>query len=421
MESLTIRACLISVVVVAAACGGRGVREASAPVADGISIAVYAGAEHGYAFVEDRRDIEVIDGAVVIDRIEPDAPLQSLVIEPLGRESIRIGACTRERIDDSAAALAAFADARAKRPQRVIVVHPVHDPQPARFHLEDTRRFEPAVPAGAGVLSPLVRCEVRARPGTHRVRVTHVADALAFQTRHELTMTAADQATIATRFAVTTPAWGTKATVTLFEGLPGDEAPPRALVRGVVVLDGSQALLTTAPRTLGARLRSVYDGAKLDDTAKPDDIVWGKDSRHQVWVWLEIADPTKQLSRGPVMAHVDGAGGLRDVLVTAPLERTGELVRWPLWVDDGLRGSRQRTIDRADGVTITDRVQLGVSNLGDQPREVWIEERLRPAKRRTLAQSWGGKPTFAKHLARRRLVIAPGATERLGFTIVYEF
>jgi len=91
-----------------------------------------------------------------------------------------------------------------------------------------------------------------------------------------------------------------------------------------------------------------------------------------------------------------------------------------VWIDPSLRGMRQRWVDRADGATLADRFQLSVSNLGDAPREVWIEERLRPARRRQIARSWPQKPALAGKVARTRIVLPPGKIERLGFTIAYE-
>jgi len=44
--------------------------------------------------------------------------------------------------------------------------------------------------------------------------------------------------------------------------------------------------------------------------------------------------------------------------------------RISLWVDPALLSMRQRRVDRADGATLADRLQLSVSNLGEVPREV---------------------------------------------------
>ncbi len=410
-------------VALLAACGhGTPAREplGGAP-AEGISIAIYASPTTGYAVVDDRRWIEVAGDTVLLDRIAPSAQLASLVIEPLGGESIHVGACARERIDDSAEALASLAEARGPRPKKMIVIHSAEDSE--RFHYEDTGQVEPAILPRPSVLSPLVRCRIHARPGKHLVRVMQVTTDLAFTTRHQVTMTSPERAIVVTRFALETPAWqAQRAQVVLYDGVPGVHAAPRELVRGAVVLDGSTGILAAEPRELAARLRSIYDGAKPDDEeTKPSDIVWNRESRHQVWVWLEMTGTT--LAPGPIRTHVELPDQpARDIEVEPDLQRTTEdTTRWPLWIDEDLIGARQRVIERADGVVIADTLQLAVSNLGSQQREVWIEERLRPAKRRAVTRTWPSRPTFAKDVARTKLVLAPGATQRIGFTIEYEF
>jgi hypothetical protein len=419
-----------------AACGARAPtpREHLAEPTEGVSIAIYAKPDQTYAVIDDRRWVEVAGDEIVLDRIDGSAPLQSLVIEPIGA-SIQVGACMRERIDDSAEGLASLAEARGARPKKVIVIHDSDAGEP--YHLEDSQTIEPPILARPSVLSPLVRCRVKGRAGKYLVRVMQVTTSTSFVIKHDVTMTSADRASVVTRFAITTPSWqGQRAQVSLFDGQPGAETPPTELTSGVVILDGSTGLLASAPREVTARLRSVYDGAKLEDEEeiKPDDIVWGRESRHQVWVWLEVDGA---VPAGPVRAHVEMPDhATRDVEIAAELRQVAPMtgsqapmagsqanfvVRWPLWIDEDLVGSRKRRIDRADGVVITDSVDLAVSNLGTQSREVWVEERLRPSKRRSLQRSWPSKPAFSKGVARTKLVLAPGQTERLGFTIDYEF
>ena len=357
------------------ACRPDAREPAAATPAEGLAIAIYANGARAYGVVDDRRTIEVAGDTVFLDRIDPAAALQSLVIEPLGADPIKLLACVRERL----------------------------------------------VPSPT-VLSPVVRCRVRARAGKHFVRVLHITSTLTFTTQHDLTMTAADRAQLTTRFAIATPTWRAPATVTLFDGVPGDKTTPTQLARAPVILDGSTAIIARAPRDIPARLRSIYDGTKPDESAdiKPSDIVWGRESRHQVWVWLELADPT--LPRGPLRAHLALPDApTRDLAIAADLRvQTTDHTRYPLFVDETLLGTRKRTVERADGISITDRLVLTVANLGTEPREVWVEERLRTAKRRTLAQSWPTRPTFAKDRARTKVTIAPGQTHRLGFTIDYE-
>jgi hypothetical protein len=409
--------------VLLAACGAAAAPEPRpATPTEGLAIAIYRNGARSYGVVDDRREIEVAGTTVFLDRIDPAAALQSLVIEPLGSEPIHVLSCVRERVDDSPAALAQLAEARGERRRRVIVLHDVHDHSPDRFHYEDTNDMEPAVLPAPAVLSPIVRCKVRARAGKHLVRVLHVTSSLGFQTQHDLTMTDAEHARVATRYAIATPVWRARANVTLFEGVPGDETPPHELARSTIVLDGSTAIVAGAPREFAARLRSIYDGTKPQDgdDLKPTDITWGQASRRQVWVWLEL--PDARLPLGPLRAHVELPGQpVRELAIAAELRvQTADLTRYPLWIDEDLLGTRKRSVERADGVMIADRVALTVANLGTQPREVWIEERLRSPRRRVISQSWPAPPTLVKDIARVKLTLAPGQTERLGFTVVYD-
>ena len=414
----------LAVVALVAACGGSPpARAPIAPVGEGIAIAIYTSSDRTYGVVDDRRMIDVTNGTILLDRIDPAAALQSLVIEPLDDDSLHILSCVRERVDDSDAALAQLAEARGERPRRVIVVHDQADTSAERFHFENTNAMEPAILPNPSVLSPLVRCRVAGKAGKHRVRVLHVTSTLTFTTQHDLTMTDPATARVTTRFAIATPTWRTRATVTLYAGVPGNnETPPHALATEPIILDGSTAIIATAPRDVPARLRSVYAGIKLEDSddVEPMDIVWGRESRHQVWLWLEIADPS--IANGPVHAHIAlPTHPEREIAVAVDqLDKTTDHARIPLWIDEDLLGTRRRSIDRADGVTITDRIQLSVANLGTVAREVWVEERLRSAKRRSISQSWPTRPQLAKDIARTKLTLAPGTTERLGFTIDYE-
>jgi len=93
----------------------------------------------------------------------------------------------------------------------------------------------------------------------------------------------------------------------------------------------------------------------------------------------------------------------------------------PLWIDDTMHGLRTRVVMGADGASLADRFVISVANTGDRSREVWVEERLRTSKRRTLRTGWPTKPAIAHGRARTPLVIKPGATERAGFVIEYVF
>jgi hypothetical protein len=315
----------------------------------------------GFALVDDRRIVELDGGGLAVDHVDPGAALASLVIE----SDLAVGACRRE------------------------------------------------LPAGR------VRCVATGTPGRHLVRVLYVSTALRYRGEHEIAITTAGRARIVERFAIDTPAWGGRADLTLYDGAPGSERVPHEVARGTITLDGSTAVLVGAPREVPATLRRVFDGAVLTDTPATD-AAWGRDSQQAVWVWLDLA--SSPLAPGPVRVHVDVAGERRtDVIVPAEGRSTDpSALRLPLWVDSELVGSRSRFVDLGGGAALAERLLLGVFNAGSAPREVWIEEHARPARRHHIERAWPTRPAFAGDLVRSHLVVKPGGFERVGYTIAYE-
>jgi hypothetical protein len=317
--------------------------------------------------------------------------------------------------------------------------------------------------------SPLVACTVAGAPGRYRVRVHYVAVSAGFQTQHEIAMTAPDRATISTRLTVRTPAWGARGELVLYDGVPGAGDPPREVGRGAATLDGGTAVLAAPPREVPARLVRVYDGMRRVEGVDRTEPAWGKDSRHDVRVLLELDDP--QLLRGPAHVRISRGGGDTYELGTAylPDDPTGAGWEWsgsmalarvgsrrevlripdpfvglppreapsrpapeavapaagprrlPLWLDPLLRGTRVRAIERAPGASLADRLELTISNSGTAPREVWIEEPLRPARRRELVRARRALPEIVGDVARLKVVVGPGQIERVGFTVRYTF
>lgn len=393
------RAALAAAAAIAAGLACRAPRRAAlsaGPVpAEGISIAVYATKEKSFAVVDDRRTVELTGRTILLDRIEPDAALPTLLVEPLppARGGLAIVQCARERL--------------------------AVEPGPAK-----------AAAGPASVVSPLVACTVTGPPGRHLVRVHHVAASIAFRTQHEIAMTAPDRATVSTRFAITTPAWGVRADVVLHAGAPGTGAPPRELGRGSITLDGGTAVIALPPRDVPARLVYVYDGAARGPLADRTEADWGKDSHHDVRAMLELDDP--QLLPGPAHVRIPAADGAHEIRTAyAPDEPSPAASAEPaasaaprrlaLWTDPSLRGVRKRTVLRGDGATLADRVELSVANLGPAPRELWLEEPLRPARRREILRARPSSPELAGDTARMKLVVAPGTTEHRSFTVRYSF
>ncbi|HEU0037340.1 MAG TPA: hypothetical protein VFQ53_42310 [Kofleriaceae bacterium] len=376
---------------------------------EGIAIAIYAQGTTSFAIVDDRRTIEIRGGTFDLDRVPGDVPLPSLVIEPIGSRTLHVTACTRERIDTTPQALDELARAQ---------LLPARAPAP-RAAIDDTT--EPRLgPVRTGLLSPLVHCTATGASGRQLVRVLYTAPAIGYRAHHDVTL-AAGRATIDTRFAIATPAWRSRATLVLYEGLPGSRDVPRELVRGTVALDGSTAVLSLPARAVAARVRRVYDGAVREPASSTMDLDWGKESRSQVWLWLEL---DAALSAGPVHAILTGAGLDRgETTITAeqrePVTVRGA-TRLPLWIDDAVHGVRTRLSRQVSGSPplVIDRVQLSISNSADTPREVWLEEHLRDRQHK-IVQATPAPPTITGTIARIAVTVPPHGHETATFTVQY--
>ena len=393
--------------VLVLACGGRSVVQDVEPTLHaGLAIALYARGETSYGVVDDRRWIDVSSSDVLLANIDPGAALASLVIEPVDR-ALQIGECVRDRLPDPPAH---DTDTTAQDARRALVLRRLGvppPPPPAPRPVEVEARF-----------APLVRCAVSARPGRYLVRILYVTTRIGYRAQHELVLVG-DHAQLTSRYAIATPPWGGRAHVVLYDGAPGGERAPLEISRGEVTLDGSTAVLATPTRDVHGALRRIYDGAVLgiDDTT---DISWGRDSVAAVWVWLEIAPVS--VAPGPVHVHLEVGEGVRDLdIPTAMRKQDDTVLRLPLWVDSSLRGSRMRFVEYNDGAMLIERLVLGVANLGDVPREVWIEEHVRRANRRKLDHPWPKKPTVAGDIVRSKLEARPGRIERTGYTLQYNF
>lgn len=383
--------------VVAAACHTPRAPEKIATPGPGISIAFYEAGGKAYTVVDDRRFVEVRGGVLVLDHVDPGAALPSLVIEPLGEARdgapLVVGQCDRQRETRPA-------------PEPAAVIDPDAAELPA---------------ASLTIVSPVVHCTAQGGSGKQLVRVLYVSSELAYRAQHEVRVTTGDRAAIATRFAIATPAWGERADVVLFAGMPGQDKPPVELARGQIALDGSTSVLAAPAREVPARVRRVFDGAIRSGVGNGSDPDWGRDSVHAVWAWLELDGSA--LPPGPIHAYFALPGeSPREVDVPAAGRedaRTGS--RLPLWIEPELRGMRNRSTLAADGTSVVDRLAISVSNTSADTREVWIEEKLRPAKRRTVTGGWPTKPVVGAEIVRMKVTVKPGATERVRFAVSYVF
>lgn len=401
---------LAAALVVVAACRPHVAPRETAAAKEGVSIAMYESGGRGYSVVDDRRWLDISGGSVLLANIDPGASLASLVIETGG--DLRIGPCVRDRLPEPEA------------PK----LDPVNIPVSRRYEDYVPLQPPPAEPprvvadGPAPRYAPIVRCDVQGTPGRHLVRIVYVSTTLRYRAAHDVSIVEPTRATVTSRFVVETPPWRVRANVVLFDGVPGGDRPLGEVARGDIALDGSTAILANPARTVDAELRRVYDGAILASDDRQD-IAWGHDSVQSVWVWLVLRK--LRLPPGPIDVHVDLPGeGLRDAIVADTSRKQddepGAPLRLALWADESLRGMRQRIVDRSDGDVLTERVILGVGNMGDAPREVFVEEHLRPARKRRIERAWPKKPSAAGDVLRTKLVAKPGAVARTGYTISYD-
>jgi hypothetical protein len=113
----------------------------------------------------------------------------------------------------------------------------------------------------------------------------------------------------------------------------------------------------------------------------------------------------------------------RDVVVAAEnVDKHGAYLRLPLWADETLRGAR-RTFSEVSGrspdLKVVQHLSLSVSNASDEPRDVWIEERLRPARKRDI-RGVHPKLTIVDNVARMRVVVPPRGKQELTLTITHQ-
>jgi hypothetical protein len=374
-----------------AACTRTVPPEVVPPMRPGIAIAIYATDDKGYAVVDDRRYVELAPGKPVeLADIDPTAPLASVMLES---PDLHIGACHRDRV---AGPTVTSPDAK---PDEV-------------------------APPPIDHASPIVRCDATGAPGRHLVRVVYVSTTFAFRASHDVAVVAADRASLTTSFAIPTQARkpvATDADVTVFDGAPGGQRVPVVIAHDRIVLDGSVAVITTPPRTVVAHLRRIFEGALAEPPDTPaQDANWGKGSTAEVWVWLEM--PGLVASPGPFHVHVQPPGEPRRDLDIATEGRKdiADTLRLPLWIDPELHGLRERTTLPSTGTQLADRFVLTVFNRGTVAREVWIEERMRPARRRAVTNAWPSHPTRAGDVLRNKLTVPPDGRERVGYTVVYD-
>jgi hypothetical protein len=401
----------IWLVGLAACARERVVPPSTAP--GGVAIAIYQRDDQAYGVVDDRRWIDVAGDSVVLERVDPRAVLSSLMIEVISAPvagTPELGACLRDRIPSGAGP--------DDGPGGVDEENEDEDENGGDADGDD----DDAVAIDAAEeprYTPVLRCAVRSGRGRALVRLLYIVPQLGYRTQHDVTMLAPDRATVSSRFTIATPGWGTRVEVALFDGMPGGDPPPRELARGMIAPGGGIAIVAAPARTVTARLRRIYDGAKpqTEYVARyPEQ--WRHESHPAVWVWLEL---DTALADGPIRAHIALAGQpVRDLDLPARGRRHAAALQLPLWIDERVRGRRHSRAEQDNG-TISDAIAFSIGNTGDAAVEVWIEEVLRPVGRKTIRRAWPGEPVLIKkNLVRLPVTVPAGKTLRAGFAIDYE-
>ena len=456
--------------------GGRG--PAAIDVPDGLSVAIYTGWEEdpdaakqaaaaapspyydpsygappppppkppkrrrSVAVVDDRRTVEVDgDGTIRLPDVAEGIELASLIVEPLDGERFAVESCAREL---------GRGGAPPNRPATIVTddgtevtgILRERAPNGRGWILEDEAgqtHFVLGAPdkiilPGATALE--VRCEVDARPGSHRVRLAYTTRDLSWAASYLIEVAAEPGGDAVARVQPTFTIAGTgvigsrHASVSLLVGLPGADVAPRLAWRGEVDLGSDAVSVQPAARQITAHLDHVYRGAITheSDISQIRTSWWRQAYTTDVWVGMSIdADQAK--------GHTDLPGGPALFSVTRGDETRQAEGRWPepeadvardvdvpLWPAAEVFGFRERKTVYDTGQQLVEQYLFSVSNMSDTPITVWVEEELRTgASHREVRKHWPVKGQRRGEVLRFRVTVAPQKIERLGFEAEYRW
>jgi len=460
---------LIAIAVLAACPHGNGGGRRSHVVAeDGLSVAIYVGDEElpagtaqeimvapppdpppvtgttrthrSVALIDDRRTVEVdADGVLHMADVADGLELASLIVEAIDGKPLDVESCARDGglragwLNRQATFVTATGEEIAGTVRDL-----GHDGVAATWVVEDAEgrahflRGEPdrAILAGAAALE--VRCQVRAAPGKHRVRLAYATDDLSWQASYRVDVAIegdAATAVVQPTFTISGSALigARRATVQLLTGLPGGDATPRVAWTGDVTLGNDAVAVQPEARTVTGVFEYVYRGALTHRDDNPRVNYWRPSFTFDVWAGIGIgpdeAAAHSDLPAGPALVMVTRAGVTRQAEVAWPepvLDRPpGFTVA--LWPAPDLIGYRERKTTQDDGQRLTEQYLFSVANQGDEAVSVWVEEELRPGGNRKITKAWPTKPERRKDVLRFLVTIAPHRIERLGFEASYRW
>lgn len=298
------------------------------------------------------------------------------------------------------------------------------DGRHATIVLGTVARLEVAGVSGA----PTLRCRVRARrPGRQLVRAAYASDGFGWSASYRAVLPPGDDASltsidVAARYTIEAPALATArlATVELVAGLPDGDEPPAPVWRGEVRIGGGPVVVHGAPEPREARLGWVYRGAIQDDVDEPSSEVWRGGSHSLVWRELALAPAPGDLP-GPIELVIDAAAAraVRGHVPAADPARP-RAIRLPIATSATLFGFRRKRMLVNEAGVLADEILYSVSNRGDAPVRVTIEEELRDLHEPRIRHE---KPDGAVELRRdrwRRVVeIAPGGIAQGAVVVQY--
>ncbi len=388
-------------------------------------------------YVDDRRWIDLAPGdELTLPDLPATADLDSLVVEPLGEaagpDALAIVQCTRQ--PTLAGALADLGHARGLIGRAVTirladgdsVEGTVRSLDEAGVWLDAGGRAvrvdaAKAVSLRVAGASSQVRCRTHGAPGRHLIRIAYATTGVAWHAVHHVEVAIDDKgvgtATIRTGFQIDAPGWSGDADVALWRGLPGqpgEDVAPERVWAGRAGL-GTQVTVWSEPKQLPAHTAAIYRGAIVSPSDSPTDPYWRQQSQSEVRTWLVIDG---QLPPGSAIAAVV-IGGAPARVVQAELTREGTSARMPLWTDPELRGLRTKTYQSGDEHGLREHLAFSVANLSAGPRQVWIEEELRPARRHQV-QHARPKIDVADGWLKVELTVPAGGLGRATCDVVYD-
>jgi hypothetical protein len=443
---------LASLVCVAGCPDGRGPDHPRGASEAGLSLTYYADRKQSpedtdvkrILVVEQRRWVDVgADKTLDIDQIDEGADLESLVIESLSNPGgLKLGGCSRDLVSIRGGASTAWVGRKA--------VITVGRGRSAEGTITSVRDGQLILASDDGRVTAVtlqeaksftliggdaqVRCQVESGTGKQLVRVVYTTPGLTFSSEHTMVVRLDDvgvgTAEITPRFTVYTPAWQVVADVALYDGIPGGAHPPHEVFRGPVTLTGDPVIVAGEVIKAPARLDAVYRGAVVSPGEPARDQYWRNGMTMDVWEWLELDLGDDTMPPGRVMLEVNQTGepvpqpAMVEAdaieLVNPETDRSGQ-IRIKLWPSVDLRGMRMKYPLSVLDNGLTESLLFSVSNGGDRPREILIEEELRPGKKREVMKPFPTKPTVRNGVLRVRVTARPGRAVRVGYVMSYEW